>query len=51
MKAETPLKVFLVFVILLFLFFVADLCLSNVIFCDSFGCKFVPAIQLIPPIA
>jgi hypothetical protein len=48
MKAEVSFKVFLIFVILLFIFFIVDLCLSNVIFCDNFGCKFVPAIQLIP---
>lgn len=50
MKAEISLKVFITFVILLFIFFVADLCLSNVIVCDSLGCSFVPAIQLIPTV-
>ncbi|MEM7825625.1 MAG: hypothetical protein QW412_02065 [Candidatus Aenigmatarchaeota archaeon] len=49
-KGEMGLKVFITFAILLFIFFIVDLCFSKVIVCDSFGCEFVPAIQLIPTI-
>ncbi|MEM5794171.1 MAG: hypothetical protein QXS48_02040 [Candidatus Aenigmatarchaeota archaeon] len=51
MKAGTSLKVFLTFVILLFIFFVLDLCLSYVIYCNNFDCELVPAIQFIPKIS
>ncbi len=51
-KSEVSLKVFVIFVFLLFAFLIADLSLSYVSVCKSIGnelhCELVPVIQTLP---
>lgn len=51
-KSEISLKVFVVFVFLLFAFLILDLSLSYVSVCKSIGdelhCELVPVIQTLP---